>query len=68
MVVSPTGSNVDFVGTNYSGEATAGQQCRYAVGVFDKEAQTLKIVPVACDKVNEFCFFFFLFLFFTVAR
>lgn len=51
MVVSPTGSNVDFVGTNYSGEATAGQQCRYAVGVFDKEAQTLKIVPVACDKI-----------------
>jgi DNA-directed RNA polymerase I subunit RPA49 len=52
VVVTPTGSNVDFVGSNYTGEPTAGQQCRYALGVFDKETQTLKIVPVACDKVK----------------
>ncbi|KAG2708147.1 hypothetical protein I3760_05G178200 [Carya illinoinensis] len=51
LVVSPTGSNVDFVGTNYSGEATAGQQCRYALGVFDKGTQSLKIAPVACGKI-----------------
>lgn len=51
MVVSPSGSVVDFVGTNYSGEATTGQRYKYALGVFDKESQSLKIVPVACDRV-----------------
>jgi len=52
MVVSPSRSNVDFVGTNYSGEATIGQRYKYALGVFDKESQSLKIVPVACDRVS----------------
>ncbi|GLT60803.1 hypothetical protein SLA2020_335520 [Shorea laevis] len=51
MVVSPSQSKVDFVGTNYSGEATIGQRYKYALGVFDKESQSLKIVPVACDRV-----------------
>lgn len=52
LVVSPNGSNVDFVGTNYSGEAEAGQQhCNYALGVLDKETQTLKIVPIASNKI-----------------
>ncbi|KAL4625594.1 hypothetical protein ACB092_05G037600 [Castanea dentata] len=51
MVVTPTGSNVDFVGSNYSGESTGGHHCSYALGVFDKESQSLKIVPVAFDKV-----------------
>jgi DNA-directed RNA polymerase I subunit RPA49 len=52
MVVSPSQSRVDFVGTNYSGEATIGQRYKYALGVFDKESQSLKIVPVACDRVS----------------
>ena len=52
MVVTPTGSNVDFVGSNYSGESTGGHHCSYALGVFDKESQSLKILPVAFDKVE----------------
>lgn len=51
LVVSPNGSPVDFVGTSYSGEAAAGQRCMYALGVFDKETQTLKVVPIAANKV-----------------
>lgn len=53
LVVSPTGSNVDFVGTNYLGEATAGKQhCTYALGVLDKATQSLKIVPIASNMVH----------------
>ncbi|KAE9449890.1 hypothetical protein C3L33_18211, partial [Rhododendron williamsianum] len=38
LVVSPNnGSQVDFVGTNYSGEATAPQLCTYALGIFRLE-------------------------------
>ncbi|PSS18082.1 DNA-directed RNA polymerase I subunit rpa49 like [Actinidia chinensis var. chinensis] len=51
LVVSPNGSQVDFVGTNYSGEATAPQLCTYALGVLDKQSQTLKIVPIASNKI-----------------
>ncbi|KAI4329132.1 hypothetical protein L6164_021428 [Bauhinia variegata] len=51
LVVSPAGSSVDFVGTSYSGEAAAGQRCLYALGVLDKETQTLKVVPIAANKV-----------------
>ncbi|KAK4344816.1 hypothetical protein RND71_034992 [Anisodus tanguticus] len=51
LVVSPNGSQVDFVGTNYSGEATSAQLCTYSLGVLDKETQTLKIVPIAANKI-----------------
>lgn len=52
LVASPRGSEVDFIGTNYTGEAEAGQQhCTYALGVLDKATQTLKIVPIASNKV-----------------
>ncbi|XP_042479041.1 DNA-directed RNA polymerase I subunit RPA49 [Macadamia integrifolia] len=51
LVVSPNGSNVNFVGTNYTGEATAAQVCTYALGVLDKETQSLKIVPIASNKI-----------------
>ncbi|GAB4852850.1 hypothetical protein Ancab_017047 [Ancistrocladus abbreviatus] len=51
LVVSPNGSAVDFVGTNYSGEATVGQMCTYAIGVLDKETKQLKIVPIASNKI-----------------
>ncbi|KAF7129714.1 hypothetical protein RHSIM_Rhsim10G0150900 [Rhododendron simsii] len=54
LVVSPNnGSQVDFVGTNYSGEATAPQLCTYALGVLDKQLQTLKIVPIASNKLSR---------------
>ncbi|KAL3511651.1 hypothetical protein ACH5RR_024368 [Cinchona calisaya] len=51
LVVSPDDSPVDFVGTNYSGEATAAQLCTYGLGVLDKSTQTLKIVPIATNKI-----------------
>ncbi|OMO66591.1 RNA polymerase I associated factor, A49-like protein [Corchorus olitorius] len=51
VVVSPNGSNVDFVGSSYRGEAAAAQLCRYSLGVLDKESGTLKIVPIASNKI-----------------
>lgn len=54
LVVSPRESSVEFVGTSYSGEAMAPQFCQYAVGVFDKKSQTLKVVPIASNKVKKF--------------
>ncbi|GMJ16067.1 hypothetical protein like AT3G13940 [Hibiscus trionum] len=51
VVVSPGGSNLDFVGSSYTGEAAAPQVCRYSLGVLDKEAGTLKIIPVATNKI-----------------
>ncbi|XP_068648819.1 DNA-directed RNA polymerase I subunit rpa49 [Aristolochia californica] len=51
FVVSPQEAMVDFVGTNYSGEAAAAQVCTYALGVLDKETQTLKIIPIAANKI-----------------
>lgn len=62
LVVSPRDSSVDYVGTSYSGEAMAPQFCHYAVGVLDRSTQTLKIVPIAANKVKildfhgAFCF------------
>lgn len=52
LVVSPRDSSVDYVGTSYSGEAMAPQFCHYAVGVLDKNTQTLKIAPIAANKVK----------------
>ncbi|XP_072991748.1 DNA-directed RNA polymerase I subunit rpa49 [Typha latifolia] len=51
LVVTPRNSNVAFVGKSYSGEAAAPQLCTYALGVLDKETQTLKIVPIAANKI-----------------
>ncbi|CAA7035644.1 unnamed protein product [Microthlaspi erraticum] len=51
VVVSPPGSNVEFVGSNYTGEQAARQTCVYTLGVLDKEAQTLRILPIAHNKV-----------------
>jgi DNA-directed RNA polymerase I subunit RPA49 len=59
LVVSPSGSNLDFVGKSYAGEAAAPQICTYALGVLDKESQTLKIVPIAANKVCFGCTFYF---------
>ena len=62
LVVSPSGSPVDFVGTSYSGEAAAGQRCMYALGVFDKEKQSLRVVPIAANKVISEKIFFWKFV------
>ncbi|XP_010937236.1 DNA-directed RNA polymerase I subunit rpa49 [Elaeis guineensis] len=51
LVVSPRDSNVEFVGTSYSGEAAGPQLCTYTLGVLDKETHTLKIVPIAANKI-----------------
>ncbi|CAH2053765.1 unnamed protein product [Thlaspi arvense] len=51
VVVSPPGSSVEFVGSNYTGEQTARQTCVYSLGVLDKETQTLKILPIAYNKI-----------------
>jgi DNA-directed RNA polymerase I subunit RPA49 len=52
LVVNSNCSNgVDFVGTNYLGEATAAQVCTYALGVLDKVTNSLKMVPIAGNKI-----------------
>ncbi|CAL9752923.1 unnamed protein product [Musa acuminata subsp. burmannicoides] len=51
LVVSPSGTGVDFVGKSYAGEAAGAQICSYALGVLDKESQTLRIVPIASNKI-----------------
>ncbi|KAJ8770598.1 hypothetical protein K2173_018089 [Erythroxylum novogranatense] len=51
LVVRPSGSNVEFVGKSYKGEATAAQLCTHALGVFDKETGSLKIMPIAGNKI-----------------
>lgn len=63
LVVTPNKSKVDFVGTNYSGEATGVQLCTYGLGILDKSTQTLKIVPVAANKVQLGLFFCYLSIF-----
>ncbi|KAK6153576.1 hypothetical protein DH2020_013215 [Rehmannia glutinosa] len=51
VVVRASGSQVNFVGTNYTGEATTPQLCNYALGVLDKETGVLKMVPIAANRI-----------------
>ncbi|CAN6991537.1 hypothetical protein IGI04_003647 [Brassica rapa subsp. trilocularis] len=51
VVVSPRGSNVEFVGSSHNGEQIARQTCVSVLGVLDKETQTLRILPIAHQKV-----------------
>ncbi|CAN1218224.1 DNA-directed RNA polymerase I subunit rpa49 [Linum perenne] len=51
LVVNPEGSKIDFVGTSYKGEASNAQLATYALGVLDKDTSTLKIMPVAANKI-----------------
>ncbi|GJU73867.1 DNA-directed RNA polymerase I subunit RPA49 [Tanacetum coccineum] len=51
VVSSNNNDKVKFVGTNYSGEATAQQVCSYSLGVLDKETGVLKIVPIESNKI-----------------
>ncbi|TVU24155.1 hypothetical protein EJB05_26556 [Eragrostis curvula] len=50
VVRSPAGGP-DFVGTSYTGEAAVPQLCSYALGVLDKASGTLKVVPIAGEKI-----------------
>ncbi|PKI39886.1 DNA-directed RNA polymerase I subunit rpa49 [Punica granatum] len=51
LVVSPPGSTVDFVGSSFEGESVAVQPCTYALGVLDKETGSLRVVPIASNKI-----------------
>ncbi|KAM5581262.1 DNA-directed RNA polymerase I subunit rpa49 [Rosa sericea] len=51
VVIPETDAKVDFVGTSYAGEAQAGEHCAYGLGILDKATHTLKIVPIANNKV-----------------
>ncbi|CAN1271014.1 hypothetical protein LINPERPRIM_LOCUS14079 [Linum perenne] len=51
LVVTPDDSKIDFVGTSYKGEASNPQLANYALGVLDKDANTLKIMPIAGNKI-----------------
>ncbi|GAU23626.1 hypothetical protein TSUD_386150 [Trifolium subterraneum] len=51
LVVCPSGCSVEFVGTSYAGEAWAAHRSMYALAVFDKEAQTLKVMHIGANKI-----------------
>eukprot|EP01018_Ginkgo_biloba_P032135 Gb_37524 [translate_table: standard] len=51
VVARPKEANVDFVGTNFSGEGALWQPCNYLMGVFDKETKTLKLLPISGGKI-----------------
>ncbi|ONK75163.1 uncharacterized protein A4U43_C03F14010 [Asparagus officinalis] len=51
LVVKPKESSVEFVGRSYEGEAAVHQPCHYALGILDKDSQTLKVVPIAANKI-----------------
>ncbi|EEE52461.1 hypothetical protein OsJ_34625 [Oryza sativa Japonica Group] len=45
------GGGPDFVGRSYAGEAVLPQLTGYALGVLDKASGTLKVVPIAANKI-----------------
>ncbi|KAL5204983.1 hypothetical protein ABZP36_009854 [Zizania latifolia] len=51
LVVGAPGGGPDFVGRSYAGEAAVPQLSSYALGVLDKASGTLKIVPIAANKI-----------------
>jgi DNA-directed RNA polymerase I subunit RPA49 len=52
LVVRSSGGGPDFVGRSYAGEAATPQLCEYALGVLDKASGTLRVVPIAANKVS----------------
>lgn len=50
------GGGPDFVGRSYAGEAVLPQLTGYALGVLDKASGTLKVVPIAANKVSTIPF------------
>ncbi|CAN6373028.1 unnamed protein product [Urochloa humidicola] len=51
LVVKSPGGGPDFVGRSYAGEAATPQLCEYALGVLDKASGTLRVVPIAANKI-----------------
>ncbi|CAO2142416.1 unnamed protein product [Urochloa humidicola] len=51
LVVGGAGGGPDFVGRSYAGEAATPQLCEYALGVLDKASGTLRVVPIAANKI-----------------
>ncbi|KAF9593566.1 hypothetical protein IFM89_024200 [Coptis chinensis] len=52
VVVSPNqDSNIEFFGSTHEGEGPDCQICTYALGVLDRDTHTLKIVPIASNKI-----------------
>uniref|UniRef100_K3ZI54 DNA-directed RNA polymerase I subunit rpa49 n=1 Tax=Setaria italica TaxID=4555 RepID=K3ZI54_SETIT len=51
LVVGSSGGGPDFVGRSYAGEAATPQLCEYALGVLDKASGTLRVVPIAANKI-----------------
>ncbi|PAN43388.1 hypothetical protein PAHAL_8G232400 [Panicum hallii] len=51
LVVRSPGGGPDFVGRSYAGEAATPQLCEYALGVLDKASGTLRVVPIAANKI-----------------
>ena len=53
LVVTPSDGGVDFVGSNFYGEGAVWQPGNYALGVFNKDTQTLQLMPIAGSKVGH---------------
>ncbi|XP_015698036.1 DNA-directed RNA polymerase I subunit rpa49 [Oryza brachyantha] len=51
LVVGAPGGGPDFVGRSFAGEAVLPQHTGYALGVLDKASGTLKVVPIASNKI-----------------
>ncbi|GAA0142255.1 DNA-directed RNA polymerase [Lithospermum erythrorhizon] len=45
------GSDVEFIGSNYDGEASRPQLCNYAFALIDKATNTIKMIPIAANKI-----------------
>ncbi|KAK9726925.1 hypothetical protein RND81_05G246200 [Saponaria officinalis] len=51
LVVKPHGCRVDYVGTNYSGEAAAGKLGVNRLALVDKVSGTIQFIPIVSGKV-----------------
>jgi DNA-directed RNA polymerase I subunit RPA49 len=52
LIVTPSGSGVDFVGSNFYGEGAVWQPGNYALAVYNKDSGTLQLLPIAGSKVT----------------
>ncbi|KNA24668.1 hypothetical protein SOVF_013550 [Spinacia oleracea] len=51
FVVKPNGSQVDYIGSNHSGEAAAGRMNSYAIAVINRRSQSFRFSPIAANRV-----------------
>lgn len=52
LIVTPSGSGVDFVGSNFYGEGAVWQPGNYALAVYNKDSGTLQLLPISGSKVT----------------